>query len=197
MARGPYSSDLAVRNNPWRSNLRIRVPKQKDGVKRIAKHPDESNRSIGRAIGLAANTVNVFRRACARAFFRMDAPQELGDDQWCKIPGTHDLTVAKRKLAPNWDEIHEQMRLADATFTELWSEFRKAHPDGIGITQLHDGYRRCTRGINISMRRVHEHMGWCDIHSITRDIEFGAGFVRARGHCSKAHSLALLVRDDR
>ncbi len=182
--------------------MRIPIYQQRDVIRRIATHPNESSRSISRAIGIASNSVLAIRRAYVQAGLSVDALSDLDDDQWCNTLGTVDSSIAQRKPAPEWNYIHEQMGLADATLMALWTDFRQEHPGGIGYSQFAEGYRLYTRQLNIAMRRTHvpgDKM-YCDFCGRTvpiRDPNGGPGFdaqifIAVLGHSnySFAHAVA-------
>lgn len=161
--------------------MRIPVHKQRDVLTRINQHPDESSRSIARAIGVAANSVKVLRQAYQQAGLSIEVLQELDDVQWSKKLDTADRSIAQRKPAPDWEYVHEQMGRADSTLNQLWIEFRRVQPGGIGITQFFEGYRAYTRQLNISMRRLHApgakmHADFCGRTVPIRDANGGPGF---------------------
>lgn len=93
------------------------------------------------------------------------------------------------------------MGLPDASLMSLWTDFKQEHPDGIGISQFHEGYRLYTRGLNISMRRTYVpgekmHCDFCGRTMPIRDSEGGAGFdaqvfVSVLGHSNYVFAKAV------
>ncbi|HEY2345728.1 MAG TPA: IS21 family transposase [Xanthomonadaceae bacterium] len=161
--------------------MRVPVHEQRDILSRIFDHPTESNRSIAKAIGVAANTVGSLRAALDQCGIPYSVLAVMDDRQWVQALGNEDRSIAKRKLAPDWHTVHEDMCKPNATITQLWYEFREAHPEGIGLTQFSAGYAVYTKTLNIVLRRAHVpgEKSYCDFCGQTmtiHDPDGGPGF---------------------
>jgi transposase len=181
--------------------MRVPVFQQRDVVRRIVLHPKESSRSISRALGVAANTVLSLREAFESSGLSGDVLEKLDDRQWSTTLGTVDRSIAQRKEAPKWSDVHEQMGLSNATLWQLWTEFKEAHPEGIAFTQFSVGYRKYTRRLDIVMRQVHVpgqkmFSDFCGKTVHIRDPEGGPGFdaqifVSVLGHSNYTFAMAV------
>jgi len=115
----------------------------------------QSNRAIGRALGVSANTVRSMRHVLESHRAPVADLLSLDDDAWCALLGTGDKTVAQRKEAPDWTWVHAEMQRPDATLEQLWREWRAQCPTGIGYSQFTEGYRRWAKHLHVVMRRTH------------------------------------------
>lgn len=136
--------------------MRLPVHLQREIARLHYYDSSQSNRAIGRTLGIAPNTVGTMRAAlldCPRPWYELAS---LDDDVWCQALGTDNRSIAQRKKAPDWDWVHREMQRNDATLEQLWREWREHCPDGIGYSQFTDGYRSWTRKLHIVMRRIHQ-----------------------------------------
>lgn len=115
----------------------------------------QSNRAIGRAVGVSANTVRAMRRILENHRAPVADLQALDDDAWCATLGTANKTIAQRKEAPDWELVHAEMQRPDATLEQLWREWRAQCPKGIAYSQFTSGYRAWARRQHIVMRQAH------------------------------------------
>lgn len=135
--------------------MRLPVHLQREIARLHYYDTSQSNRAIGRALGLSANTVRSMRHALKNHRAPWADLQSLDDDAWCAALGTGDHTIAKRKESPDWASVHAEMQRPDATLEQLWQEWRAQCPTGIGYSQFTDRYRCWTKSLHVVMRRVH------------------------------------------
>ncbi len=60
------------------------------------------------------------------------------------------------RLAPDYTDIYNQLRTyhkVNLTLTQLWLEYKEAHPDGYQYSQFCDPYRRWRQKLDYIMRR--------------------------------------------
>ena len=115
----------------------------------------QSHRSIAARLGLSHSTVSAMRRllvANDRSWIEL---QSLTDDEWRKILGNENRSIAQRKQGPDWHWVHDLMQRPDATLEVIWREWRESHPDGIGYSSFTEGYRSWVKKRHIVMRRIH------------------------------------------
>lgn len=115
----------------------------------------QSNRAIGRAIGISANTVRTLRQLLKQQHLQPVDLLALDDDAWCITLGSVNKSITRRKEAPDWEYVHAEMQRPDATLEQLWREWRAQCPDGIAYSQFTSGYRAWTKRQHIVMRRAH------------------------------------------
>lgn len=135
--------------------MRLAIHLQREVARLHHYAPTQSNRQIGRALGVSPNTVAAMRtrlRACPLPWEQLS---RLDDDAWRARLATHDHSIAQRKASPDWEWVHAEMQRPDATREQLWREWREVCPQGIGYTQFAEGYRNYCRGQHIVMRRIH------------------------------------------
>lgn len=152
--------------------------------------PQLSDRAIARTIGISARPVTTMRRALSQATLTWPELSLLDDDQWNGTLGTHNRSIAQRKTAPDWNWVHEQMQLPDATQEQVWREWKEANPEGIKYTQFTTSYRAWRRTLNVVMRRVHKPGDklFVDFAGRTIDIRDAAG-----GHPRKAQIFVAVL----
>ena len=115
----------------------------------------QSHRMVATALGVAPNTVRNMRILLARAQRPWDQLQGLDDAAWRQALGNTDRSVAQRKHAPDWQWVHEQKQLPDATLEVIWRQWRESNPDGVGYSAFTEGYRAWVKSRHIVMRRSH------------------------------------------
>lgn len=135
--------------------MRLPVYKQREIARLHFYDPSQSNRAIADMFGLAPNTIRSLREKLRENVSNWDAISKLDDDEWCRVVGTDDRTIARRKLAPEWELVHAEMQRPDATLERLWQEWREQCPDGIGYTTFTEGYRKYKGSLHVVMRRTH------------------------------------------
>lgn len=162
-------------------SMRVPVHEQRDLLSRIHRQPDESNRSIGRAMGRSPTTVAAFRAAYLGSGLSFDELSGMDDPEFLKALNTEDRTSPKNKPAPDWNEVQRAMSSPNATLHEVWLAFREDNPGGLGYTQFALQYRTHLKRLDVVMRRPHvpgEKM-YCDFAGQTvriHDPEGGPGF---------------------
>lgn len=115
----------------------------------------QSNRTIGSAVGVSANTVRAMRGILENQRAPVADLLALDDDAWCAVLGTANKTIAQRKEAPDWAWVHAEMQRPDATLEQLWREWRAQCPTGIAYSQFTAGYRKWAKRQHIVMRQAH------------------------------------------
>ena len=115
----------------------------------------QSNRAIGRAVGVSANTVRAMRGILENHRAPVADLLALDDDTWCATLGTANKSIAQRKEAPDWEWVHAEMQRPDATLEQLWHEWRAQCPEGIAYSQFTSGYRAWAKRQHIVMRQAH------------------------------------------
>ncbi|WP_042694722.1 IS21 family transposase [Azospirillum sp. B506] len=115
----------------------------------------QSSRTIGRSLGISANTVRFMREALLNSSMAWTDLQLLDDDAWTIALGTRNKSIAQRKEAPDWALVHAEMQRPDATLERLWREWRATCPTGIAYTQFTAGYRSWAKRQHVVMRQVH------------------------------------------
>lgn len=134
--------------------MRIPIYLQRE-IARLHFHADLSERAIARTLGLSTRPVSTLRQCITAAGKSWIELHALDDDQWEVALGTHNRSIARRKEAPDWAWVHEQMRLPDATLEQVFQEWKVEHPNGIRYSQFTAGYRTWIGKQRIVLRQVH------------------------------------------
>jgi transposase len=85
---------------------------------------------------------------------------------WSSVADLDDRTIARQlfsgrssgkrlKVAPDWGEIHKELRRSNVTLQLLWEEYRLEHPEGYGYSQFCNLYRGYASTLDLSMRQRH------------------------------------------
>ena len=181
--------------------MRVPIHEQREIVQRFLQQPNESTRSVGRALGRSANAIQSLRDAIRKSGLAPSTLLELDDSKWTAALKNEDRSIAQRKAAPDWNHIREEMEKKNSTLHELWLEFRAEHPEGIGYTQFTSCYAVFTNKLDLVLRRPHTpgEKLYCDFAGATihiHDADGGPGFdaqifVSALGYSSYTYVRAV------
>lgn len=174
--------------------MKIEVRTQRNIAQMIFRAPRESNRSIARAVGVSANTVDSLRQKLSVAAKSWDELSQLDDDAWARTLGTEHRGPVNAKPAPDYAWVQGEMLDPDATLEQVLRKFRTTTPDGIGYSQFTAGYRAWIKSQHITMRIVHRpganvFVDFCGRTVEIRDPDGGPSkfakvFVSSAGHSS-------------
>jgi len=115
-----------------------------------------SNREIGRTLKASHNTVGRYRLILKD--LNLDW-ENIKDDSDKKIS---ELVVTERerldlKQMPDWEHVHNQMKLPNVTLRLLWEEYRLMCPgNSYSYSQFTHYYRKYIKKIDLSMRQNHK-----------------------------------------
>lgn len=127
-------------------------------IKRILELHHEkglSIREISCSLGLPASTVGDYLRQAATAGLGWPVPAELSESELHeRLRGTSATPTLQRPL-PDYEQIREELSKKGVTRRLLWEEYRREHPDGYGLSQFCDLYRRWLGTIDPVLRQVH------------------------------------------
>lgn len=135
--------------------MRLEIHIQREIARLHFQDIHRSHREIARSTGAAPNTVSGMRELLTTAGVAWEAIKDLVDEEWCKVLKNEDRTNGKRKVAPDWQVIHEEMTRPDATLEILWREFKQQQPDGVAYTQFTAGYSAWKKKRHVAMRQEH------------------------------------------
>jgi transposase len=135
--------------------MRVAVHLQREVARLHFYDTTQSDRAIGRVLGLHGTTVGSLRAKLQSCRLDWTALKALDDDAWMSELDTKDRSVAQRKKFPDWEFVHAEMQRADATLEQLWREWRELEPNGIGYSQFAQHYRKFRKSRHIVMRQAH------------------------------------------
>jgi len=116
-----------------------------------------SVREVARSCGLPVSTVGDYVQRAEAAGLGWPLPEGMADSELqTKLLGGVPDTVALTKDAPQWAQIHEQLRRKGVTLQLLWQEYRRAHPDGFQYSRFCELYREWAGTLEPVLRLPHE-----------------------------------------
>jgi transposase len=125
-------------------------------VLRLALGEELSQRLTAAASGVPQTTVHDYLVRAAAAGLKWPLPGDLDDAGLEALLYPPVLPAGTPRPAPDWQQVHAEMRRKGVTLQLLWVEYREAHPgDGYGYSQFANLYRSWRNGIDVSMRQAH------------------------------------------
>jgi len=130
-----------------------------------------SNARVAKAVGASPTTVGIMIKKVDACPASWEMLAVLDDNDFRKLLNTSDRSVAQTKLHPDWEWVHEQMQLPDATLSELWKDWREANPGGIGQSRFCELYADWIGSREVGMRRAHQPGGKLFVDFAGRTVE--------------------------
>ena len=125
-------------------------------VLRLALGEELSQRLVSAASGVPQTTVHDYLVRAAAAGLKWPLPGDLDDAGLEALLYPPVLPSGTDRPAPDWQQVHADMRKKGVTLQLLWVEYREAHPgDGYGYSQFANLYRSWRDGTGVSMRQAH------------------------------------------
>ncbi|WP_410480347.1 IS21 family transposase [Pseudomonas sp. DCA-1] len=124
-------------------------------ILRLASESQLPHRAIARLTKVSHNTVRSIRDQLNQCGETWESLRALDNQAFAVRLGIDKRGAARRKVIPQWLEIHEQLRLPDMTLDLLWQEFRENEPEGVSYAQFTRLYRSWLKTQKVSMRQVH------------------------------------------
>ncbi len=103
------------------------------------------SRNLAQYCGLSHTHVITIQKRIEINSFSLKELKLLNDEALATIVCSPDPASASSKPMPDFERIHKllsQRRKTGITRTLLWEEYRKEHPDGYGLSQFNEHYRR-------------------------------------------------------
>jgi transposase len=63
------------------------------------------------------------------------------------------VSTERRRVLPDWSEIHQELKGKGVTRSLLWQEYRELHPEGYGLSRFCDLYRSWKKRLDVSLRQ--------------------------------------------
>jgi len=104
-----------------------------------------SSRELGELVGISHSRVQVFIRQLRGSQYTFEELAELDDEALSAIIYPSRRGPVCSKPMPDFEKVHRllsQRRKTGITRTLLWQEYREEHPDGYGLSQFNEHYRR-------------------------------------------------------
>ena len=137
------------------SQERLAMRKIKE-VLRLKWEAGLSNRAIARACKISNSTVSITVRRARDAGLSWPLPAELGEEEIYQrlFPRPTPAADASGRLLPEWAAVRQELSRRGVTLKLLWQEYREKNPEGYRYTQYCEHYRRWSKQVEPSMRRV-------------------------------------------
>jgi len=103
------------------------------------------SRNLSQYCGLSHTHVITILKRIEQNSFNLKELKMLDDDALSSIVFPPDPSPISSKPLPDFEKIHDlltQRKKTGITRTLLWQEYREDHPDGYGLTQFNEYYRR-------------------------------------------------------
>lgn len=115
-----------------------------------------SNRAVARSCDIGYGTVCDYVQRAKAAGLSWPLPLDLDEDRlYCLLFPDSARSLRLERPAPNWPELHAELRRKGVTLRLLWLEYRDLHPDGYGYSQFCEHYKRWAIRLKPSMRFNH------------------------------------------
>lgn len=97
-------------------------------------HRIPSNRDIGRSLNISSGTVSNYLYRARVAGLTLAEALSLGEQQLYERLFLPSKASSTRRVLPDWECIHAELRKKGMTLMLLWREYRECHPDGVGYS---------------------------------------------------------------
>lgn len=126
-------------------------------ILRLKYEAGASDRAIARSVGVARSTARLCLDRVAAAGLGWPLPETLTDGalEALLFAGAGAMAGQRRKVEPDWAEVHRELRRPGVTLMLLWEEHRVAHPGGYQYSRWCELYRAWEGRLSPTMRQVH------------------------------------------
>ncbi len=114
-----------------------------------------SNREIARSLSVSHSTVNDLLGRLQVAGLGWPLPAELDEVALEAMLYTGNTGKSRRRLEPDWSQIHKELSRKGVTLQLLWFEYKDEHPDGYQYSQFCERYRLFSGKLDVVMRQDH------------------------------------------
>ena len=106
--------------------------------------------------GMSRPAVDGYLRRAEAAGLRWPLPAELDDGALERLLFPLSVSVPDTaRGAPDWSEVHRELKRPGVTLLLLWQEYRRTHPHGYQYTWFCQQYRAWTGKLDLVMRQTH------------------------------------------
>lgn len=137
--------------------MRLSVDLQRQIIQYHSSNPEFSNRKIAKLLGISHNTVAKvleLLRACKKEVSELN---KLNDYQFSICLGSHyKKPHHKKKIEPDWDYIHNELKKRDITLNLLWQEYRIDYSEGLSYSQFAKKYRNWKKKNRLAMKQTYK-----------------------------------------
>ena len=139
------------------SKERLTVRKIRE-ILRLKNELGLSNRAIARACKVSNSTVGEYLERAEKAGVVWPLPDGLSEEDLYQrlFPENAEEAIPSTRPLPEWEDVRRELSRRGVTLKLLWIEYREQHPDGYGLTQYCEYYRRWSQAHTTRMRLVHK-----------------------------------------
>jgi len=139
------------------SQERLSVRKIRE-ILRLKEELGLSNRAIARACKVSNSTVGEYVGRAKRAGLSWPLPEGWSEDDLYQrlFPERSETARVLARPVPDWEEVQGELSRRGVTLKLLWIEYREKHPDGYGLTQYGEYYRRWRQSQAARLRLPHK-----------------------------------------
>jgi transposase len=118
---------------------------------------DLGQKRIAQSLRVGAGTVSEYLAAARKAGIDWAGACELSDEELeARVFGEGRRAMPRVQLwAPDWAEVHREMRRPGVTLQLLWSEYRERNAEGYRYSRFCELYGRYVKTLTPTMRQVH------------------------------------------
>lgn len=115
-----------------------------------------SNREIGRSLNMSPGTVSNYLYRARASGIDLSSTLELSEAQLHERLFLTSKAPLSKRVLPDWEQIHAELRKKGMTLMLLWREYREQHLDGVGYSRFCEHYQRYVKQVSPVMRQVHK-----------------------------------------
>jgi transposase len=125
-------------------------------VLRLACFERFSERQIVQGANVRKTTVHDYLLRARAAGLTWQEAEQMDDVTLERLLFPVEIPQRRKRIAPDWRHVHQELRRKHVTLQLLWEEYRQEIPDGYGYSRFCDLYSEYARSLDISMRQVHK-----------------------------------------
>lgn len=115
-----------------------------------------SHRQIAKSCGIARPTVAEYIRRAEDIGLSWPLPEELDEAALERLLFPLPPSMSKEvRPAPDWSEVHRQLKRKGVTLALLWQEYKTLYPEGYQYSAFCEHYRAWEGTLDLVMRQTH------------------------------------------
>ena len=114
-----------------------------------------SYREISEALGVGKTAAGEIVRRAEVVGLTWPLPEVFDDGELERRLFTAPGEAPPERPAPDWGNVHEELKRRSVTLVLLWQEYCAEHPDGYGYSRFCDLYGEWRRSVSATMRQTH------------------------------------------
>jgi transposase len=116
-----------------------------------------TNRQIAQCTKLAHSTIGDYLRRAQSAGLTWPLPDDLTQDELERVLfPVASAALTSPRPAPEWIEVHRELRRKGVTLLLLWQEYKAACPEGYQYSRFCEHYRAWHSKVDVVMRQSHK-----------------------------------------